>query len=165
MAKEKKSLGAEFKEFVSRGNVLDMAVGIIIGSAFTAIVNSLVNDIITPLISIILGGFGMDRWGFYVKFPWVAWLNEEFDAGIAYPYVAIGLFIEAIIQFLITAVALFAVIKLINKIRKGIDDKKKKPEEAPAAPTTKICPYCKSEISIEATRCPHCTSMLEGNQQ
>lgn len=162
MAKKGNGLVKEFKEFISRGNVMDMAVGIIIGSAFTAIVNSLVNDIITPLISTILGGFGMERWGFSVKFPWVTWLNEEFNAGIAYPYVAIGLFIKAIIQFLITAIALFAVVKLINKIRQGID-KKKAQGEAPS-PTTKICPYCRTEISIEATRCPHCTSALEQKQ-
>lgn len=162
MAKEKKSLGAEFKEFVSRGNVLDMAVGIIIGSAFTAIVNSLVADIINPLINSIFGGFGFSTMGFAIKFPWITWLNEEFDTHIAYPYFAIGNFIAAIISFFVTALALFAIIKLVNKIK---ESGKKKVEEAPAAPTTKICPYCKSEISIEATRCPHCTSMLEGNQQ
>lgn len=159
MAKKGKGVVTEFKEFISRGNVLDMAVGIIIGSAFTAIVNSLVADIINPLINSIFGGFGFSTMGFSIKFPWITWLNEEFDAHIAYPYFAIGAFIAAIISFFVTAIALFGLIKLINKIKES--GKKKKPEEAPAAPTTKICPYCRTEIDIQATRCPHCTSMLE----
>jgi large conductance mechanosensitive channel len=135
-----KNFMKEFKEFISRGNVMDMAVGIIIGGAFTAIVNSLVEDIINPLL------------GCFVSMDFSAWkipLVGEASLGI-------GNFINAIISFLIMAFILFSIIKAMNKAA-SIGKK----EEAPAAPTTKMCPYCKSEIAIEATRCPHCTSQLD----
>ena len=135
-----KAFMKEFKEFISRGNVMDMAVGIIIGGAFTAIVNSLVADIINPLL------------GCFVSMDFSAWtipLVGEAALGI-------GNFINAVISFLIMAFILFSIIKAMNKAA----TLGKKPEEEPAAPTTKICPYCKSEIAIEATRCPHCTSQL-----
>ena len=135
-----KAFMKEFKEFISRGNVMDMAVGIIIGGAFTAIVNSLVADIINPLL------------GCFVSMDFSAWtipLVGEAALGI-------GNFINAVISFLIMAFILCSIIKAMNKAA----SLGKKPEEAPAAPTTKICPYCKSEIAIEATRCPHCTSQL-----
>ena len=128
----------EFKAFAMRGNVLDMAVGVVIGSAFTAIVNSLVNDIINPAIGL--------------------FFNADFsDVGIHIGDVTIGVgsFINAIINFLIVAFVLFVVIKAVNALHK-------KPEEAHKAPTTKSCPYCQSEIAIKAVRCPHCTSKLEG---
>ena len=132
----------EFKEFISRGNVMDMAVGIIIGGAFTTIVNSLVNDIINP----ILGVFGgKDFSQYYIQLNGEATLNY-------------GAFISAIINFLIMALVIFSLIKVLNKVASLT---KKKEEEAPAAPTTKVCPFCKSEIAIDATRCAHCTSMLE----
>lgn len=134
-----KAFMKEFKEFISRGNVMDMAVGIIIGGAFTAIVNSLVADIINPLL------------GCFVSMDFSAWtipLVGEAALGI-------GNFINAVISFIIMAFILFSIIKAMNKAA-SIG---KKPEE-PAEPTTKICPYCKSEIAIEATRCPHCTSQL-----
>ena len=135
-----KNFMKEFKEFISRGNVMDMAVGIIIGGAFTAIVNSLVEDIINPLL------------GCFVSMDFSAWkipLVGEASLGI-------GNFINAIVSFLIMAFILFSIIKAMNKAA-SIGKK----EEAPAAPTTKMCPYCKSEIAIEATRCPHCTSQLD----
>jgi large conductance mechanosensitive channel len=135
-----KAFMKEFKEFISRGNVMDVAVGIIIGGAFTAIVNSLVADIINPLL------------GCFVSMDFSAWtipLVGEAALGI-------GNFINAVISYLIMAFILFSIIKAMNKAA----SLGKKPEEAPAAPTTKICPYCKSEIAIEATRCPHCTSQL-----
>ena len=135
-----KAFMKEFKEFISRGNVMDMAVGIIIGGAFTAIVNSLVADIINPLL------------GCFVSMDFSAWtipLVGEAALGI-------GNFINAVISFLIMAFILFSIIKAMNKAA-SIG---KKPEEKPAEPTTKISPYCKSEIAIEATRCPHCTSQL-----
>ena len=135
-----KSFMKEFKEFISRGNVMDMAVGIIIGGAFTAIVNSLVEDIINPLL------------GCFVSMDFSAWkipLVGEASLGI-------GNFINAIVSFLIMAFILFSIIKAMNKAA-SIGKK----EEAPVAPTTKMCPYCKSEIAIEATRCPHCTSQLD----
>ena len=137
-----KALIKEFKEFISRGNVMDMAVGVIIGGAFTAIVNSLVNDMLMPLLSLLTGGF--DFSGLCIA------LGEgENAATINY-----GSFISAIINFLLIALVIFLIIKAINKVSR------KKKEEA-AAPTTKECPYCKEQIAIEATRCPHCTSKLE----
>lgn len=135
-----KKFMAEFKEFINRGNVVDMAVGIMIGAAFKAIVDSLVNDIISPLIGLI---FKQDFSGLSFKL---------WDVELKY-----GAFLMAVLNFLIIAFVLFMIIKLMNSLR---DMGKKKPEEAPAAPTTKVCPYCKSEVDIEATRCPHCTSDL-----
>ena len=126
----------EFKEFISRGNVMDMAVGIIIGGAFTAIVTSLVDNIIMPLISGIFGGMSFADWSVKIG-----------DSELQF-----GLLIAAIINFLLIALALFCIIKSINKM------KKEKPAEDP---TTKECPFCKSEIPIEATRCPHCTSEIK----
>ena len=135
-----KNFMKEFKEFISRGNVMDMAVGIIIGGAFTGIVSSLVEDIINPLL------------GCFVSMDFSAWkIPLVGDAALG-----IGNFINAVISFLIMAFILFSIIKALNK---AASLAKKEPEE-PAAPTTKICPYCKSEIAIEATRCPHCTSQL-----
>lgn len=133
----------EFKDFISRGNVMDMAVGIIIGGAFTSIVNSLVNDIINPLLGMI---GGTDLTGYVLV------LNDE--ATLNY-----GSFLTAIINFLIMAFIVFLLIKTINGMSKALTRKKK--DEAPAAPTTKVCPFCKSEINIEASRCPHCTSELK----
>lgn len=131
---------AEFKKFILRGNVLDMAVGVIVGGAFTAIVSSLNEDILTPLLGI-LGGTDFSNL--------TVTLGSSADA----PVLMYGNFITAVINFLITALVIFLIIKGINKV----NDKFKKPEEE-AAPTTKICPYCKSEIAIDATKCPHCTS-------
>lgn len=141
----------EFKEFIARGNVLDMAVGIIIGGAFTAIVNSLVNDILGGLLGIILGGVKLSELKTVVD--GLPWGDPEMP-----PTFYWGNFISAVITFFLTALVLFLLLKGINKARSlG----KKKTEEAPAAPTTKICPFCMSEIDIKATRCPHCTSQLE----
>ena len=150
-----KSFFNEFKKFIARGNVMDMAVGIIIGGAFTAIVNSLVNDILNPFINTIFGGFSFDTMNITVKFPWVT-LMRDFGNYVEYPVFRFGDFLSSIITFLITAVALFFLIKGINAIRKLAE--KKKAEDP--APTTKMCPYCRTEIDIEATRCPHCTSQL-----
>ena len=135
-----KNFFAEFKKFIARGNVMDMAVGIIIGGAFTSIVNSLVNDIINPLLGL-FGGMNFDQ---------LQW-NITGDVVLCY-----GKFITAIINFLIMALVVFILVRTINKAGDKISKKNKKP----AAPTTKKCPYCKSEIAIEATRCPHCTSQL-----
>ena len=155
-----KKLIGEFKEFISKGNVMDMAVGIIIGGAFTAIVNSLVGDIINPLINTILGGISFEALNVTVRAPWIKALNENvpffIKNPIEYPVLGFGSFIAAIITFFITALALFIMIKSINKAASLT--KKKKADEEAAAPTTKICPFCKSEINIEATKCPHCTS-------
>ena len=124
----------EFKAFINRGNVVDMAVGVIIGAAFKAIVDSVVNDLISPIIGII---FQKDFSDLAIRI---------FEAEIRY-----GAFIMAVINFFIVAAALFALVKVINMFHK-------KKEEEPAPATTKICPYCKSKISIDATRCAHCTS-------
>jgi len=132
----------EFKEFISRGNVMDMAVGVIIGGAFTAIVNSLVSDLLNPLLGLITGG---------VDFTSLAVVIGKGENPAVFAY---GSFISAVINFLLVAFVLFMIIKSINKLHV------KKKEEAPAAPTTKVCPFCKSEIAIDATRCPHCTSEL-----
>lgn len=137
-----KSFFDEFKKFISRGNVMDMAVGIIIGGAFTAIVNSLVNDIVMPVISVLTGG--MDFTTLCIK------LGEGEDAAA----INYGSFISAIINFLLIALVIFCIIKGLNKFHKE--------EEVPATePTEKECPYCKSMIAIKATKCPHCTSDVE----
>ncbi len=127
----------EFKEFAMKGNVMDLAVGMIIGAAFTAIVSALVDNILSPLIGLLIK----------VDFNDAA-VNV---AGVDIMY---GAFIMAIINFIIVAFVLFAMIKAMNKLRK-------EPEAVEEEPTTKVCPFCKSEIPIEATRCPHCTSQLE----
>lgn len=139
-----KKFAGEFKEFISRGNVIDMAVGMIIGAAFTAIIKSLVDDIFNPLLGLVLGKVNLTE--------------LKVQLGNTEAYLTYGNFLNAIIIFLLTAFALFFVIKLINGIRNIGKNKK---EETPAAPTTKTCPFCKSEIAIDATRCPHCTSEVE----
>jgi large conductance mechanosensitive channel len=135
-----KAFMKEFKEFISKGNVMDLAVGVIIGGAFQAIVGSLVNDIIMPLLGIITGGLDFSHLAITVG-----------EAQILY-----GSFISAIINFLLMALVLFLVIKALNKAKSLTA----KPEE-PKAPTTKKCPYCQSDIPLAATRCPHCTSELK----
>lgn len=134
-----KNFMKEFKEFAMRGNVMDMAVGMIVGAAFTAIVTSLVDDIISPVLGILVQ---VDFNDLVVKIG---------DVDFKY-----GSFIMAVINFIIVAFALFLIVKGLNKmISLG-----KKPEEEPA-PTTKECPFCKTEIHIDATRCPNCTSQLK----
>ena len=135
----------EFKKFILRGNVMDMAVGVIVGGAFTAIVTSLNQDILTPILAIF---GGTDFSNLYVK------LGSSETA----PVLMYGNFITAVINFLITAFVIFCLVKFINKLGDTLHHKE---EEAPAAPTTKKCPFCKSEIAIDATRCPHCTSQLD----
>ena len=129
----------EFKEFVMRGNVLDLAVGVIIGGAFGKIVGSLVNDILMPLVGSILGGVNFSEQVSIVNGVELHW----------------GLFIQTVIDFLIIAFVIFMIVKAANAA-------KKKPAPAPVAdPTTKECPHCFSTISIKATRCPNCTSELK----
>ena len=142
-----KGFFSEFKKFILRGNVMDMAVGVIVGGAFTSIVTSLNKDILTPILGIF---GGTDFSNLFVV------LGEGEEA----PVLMYGNFITAVINFLITAFVIFCLIKGINAVSEKM---KKKEEAAPAAPTTKKCPFCKSEIAIDATRCPHCTSQLEEN--
>jgi large conductance mechanosensitive channel len=129
----------EFKEFALKGSVLDMAVGIIIGAAFGAVVGSLVSDVLMPPIGMLLG---------HVDFSNLA-IQLSDTVKLTY-----GMFINKIISFLIVAFALFLVIRAMNRL--------KRKSEAPAAePTTKACPYCATDIPIKAVRCPHCTSELK----
>ena len=150
----------EFKEFATRGNIMDLAVGVVIGGAFQKIINSLVEDIIMPCISILTG-----------RVDFSDMILTVGDASIRY-----GNFITAIVNFLIIAFSIFLAIKYINKLNQKMEaikfgtldnfvskfQKKDNTEEVPAPePTVKICPYCYSEIDIKATRCAHCTSVLE----
>jgi len=132
----------EFKTFIMRGNVMDLAVGVIIGGAFQAIINSLVNDVVMPVISLITGGVDFSEWKIMLG-------EGEAAASINY-----GLFITAVINFLLMALVIFCFIKFMNRLAERV----KKEEEVAEEATTKVCPYCKSEIPVDATKCAHCTS-------
>ena len=144
----------EFKKFISRGNVLDLAVGVIIGGAFQGIVKSLVDDIISPIIGLV---FKADFKDLLIRVK-PAVLDEAGNVLTPELSIKYGAFITAVINFLIMAFVIFLLVKFVNKL---MSLGKKKEEEAPKAPTTKKCPYCCTEIAIEATRCPHCTSELK----
>ena len=134
----------EFKAFALRGNMMDMAIGVLIGGAFTGIVTSLTENFITPVITTVLrvvGGAPL-----YTAAEWYGFASN---------------FVSAIFNFFITALVLFLLLKAMNKLM----ELSKKKDEEPAAPTTKKCPYCLSEIPVEATRCPHCTSQLEESKE
>ncbi|MCR5144423.1 MAG: large conductance mechanosensitive channel protein MscL [Lachnospiraceae bacterium] len=148
MSKKENGFFAEFKKFIMRGNVMDMAVGVIVGGAFTAIVTSLNEDILTPIMGI-FGGTDF------------SYLKVTLGSGENAPTLMYGNFITAIINFLITALVIFVIIKLINKANDKVSSKFSKGEEEEAAPTEKECPYCKTMIHIDATRCPNCTSELD----
>lgn len=162
----------EFKEFATKGNVMDLAIGVIIGGGFQKIVNSLVNDIIMPFISVFTGKIDFNDMMFTIG-----------DTSIKY-----GSFITNVINFLIIAFSVFLMVRYINKFNKALEEKAKgmandinkklekqpkffkklrktKKEEEIPVPTTKICPYCLSEININASRCPHCTSILEEKEE
>lgn len=149
-----KNVLKEFKDFAVKGNVIDMAVGIIIGGAFSPIVNSLVKDIIMPPIGFVLGN--VDFSNLYIPITQsdvhYATLKEAQAAGIV--SINYGLFINTLISFLIVSFAVFMLVKGINKLKA----EKKVEEAAPAAPTTKECPFCCSTINIKAKKCPHCAS-------
>ena len=147
---------SEFKTFIMRGNVIDLAVGVIIGGAFQKIVNSLVNDIVMPLISLLTGGIDFSNWFLVLGEGDFATAAAAKEAGVA--TLNYGTFLSTALDFLIMAFVIFLIIKGINSVTEKF--KKEKTEE-PAAPTTKVCPYCKSEIDIAATKCPHCTSEVE----
>jgi len=139
-----KKLFSEFKAFIAKGSVLDLAVGVIIGAAFKGIVDSLVGDIISPVIGLVAD----------TNFTDLVWQI----GGVTIKY---GAFITAIINFLLMALVLFLIIKGISGARNLGGKRKKDETPAPAAPTEKTCPYCKSTIAIDATRCPYCTSEVE----
>lgn len=128
----------EFRDFAMRGNVIDLAVGVIIGGAFGKIVGSLVNDILMPLIGLVLGGVNFAEQAIQIGEASVKW----------------GAFVQAVIDFIIIAFVIFLIVKAANTA------KKEEPTPAPPEPTTKECPFCFSTVSIKATRCPHCTSQL-----
>lgn len=149
----------EFKEFAMRGNVIDMAVGIVIGAAFGTIVKSFVADVLMPPIGLLLGGVDFSNLFAVVKEgtptgPYVGLADAQAAGAVTINY---GAFANTVISFLIIALAVFFVVKAINSLQRE--------QDAPAAePTTTACEYCKSEISIEATRCPHCTSQLAASR-
>lgn len=137
----------EFKKFALRGNMIDLAVGIIIGGAFNSIVNSLVNDIVMPFFGVFTKNINFSNWFFSLDGESYVSLQKAEEAGAA--VVKYGLFLSNILNFIIMAFVVFLIVKWINKLKKP---------EGPAAPTTKKCPYCYSEIHIDATKCSHCTS-------
>lgn len=143
----KKGFIAEFKEFIMRGNVMDMAVGVIVGGAFTAIVTSLNEDILTPLLGV-FGGTDFSN------------LKVTLGSGELAPTLTYGNFITAVINFLITALVIFCIIKYLNHLSSKAASKFNKKEDVVEEPTEKDCPYCYSKIHIKATRCPHCTAQL-----
>ena len=143
----------DFKSFIMRGNVLDLAVGVIIGAAFGGIVNSLVNDVLMPPIGLLLGQ--VDFSSLYINLTGTEYasLAAAQEAGAA--TINYGMFINAVINFLIIALVIFLIVRWFEQLRKMGQE-----EEAAAEPTTKECPFCMSEIAIKATRCPNCTSEL-----
>ncbi len=145
----------EFREFVLRGNVVDMAVGIIIGAAFSAIVTSLVKDVIMPPIGLLLGGADFSNLFILLEAgspagPYASLADAQDASAVTINY---GLFINAVISFLIVALVIFLLVRTINRMRR-------EEEVPPAEPTTQECPYCRSTIPVEAVRCPYCTSQL-----
>ena len=152
----------EFKKFIMRGNVIDLAVGVIIGGAFQAIVNSLVNDIVSPVISLATKGINFADKFIVLTMEEVSFSTIEAAKEAGYATLNYGSFVTAVINFLIMATVIFLLVKGINKVS---EIGKKKEEEAPAEPTTKVCPYCKSEIAIEAVKCPNCTSDLPEEEE
>ena len=135
----------EFKEFISKGNVLDLAVGVIIGGAFSSVVKGLTDNIIQPLLNCIGGAEVQGK---------IHLVGDN--------YLDYGAFISAVINFVIMAFVIFVIVKIVNKAEEtAIKLANKHKEETPEEPTVKVCPFCKSEIAIDATRCPHCTSVLD----
>ncbi len=152
VTEKSKGFWNDFKEFAVKGNAMDLAIGVIIGGAFTSIVNSLVNDILMPLIGAVTGGLDFSEWFASLDGTHYDTLAQAEEAGAA--ILSYGNFITAIINFLIVALVIFIVFKkLLNP--------KKKEVPVVAEETEKECPFCKTKIHIKATRCPHCTSELK----
>jgi len=147
----------EFRAFILRGNVIDLAVGVIIGGMFNRVVQSLVNDIIMPPIGLLLGRVDFANLFLLLKGgdpvgPYLTLADAQAAGAVAISY---GVFINAVISLIITGFAVFLVVRGINRLRR-------QEEALPAEPTTKTCPHCQTTIPIGATRCPNCTSQLEG---
>ena len=164
-----KKILAEFREFIQRGSVIDLAVGVIIGGAFQKIVTSLVNDLLMPWIGLLTGGVNFSEQFVILKVPEgverAAITSSAKAAELGVTVFNYGAFITAVIDFLIVAFMVFLLVRLINRLQnfdanKLLGKKSAAEPEPEPAPTTKICPFCKSEIAIDATRCPHCTSEL-----
>ncbi len=142
-----------FKDFIMRGNVVDLAVGIIIGAAFGKIVSSMVSDILMPPLGLVLGK--MDFSGLFINLSGTSYASLAAAKAAGAPTINYGAFINTIVDFLIVAAAIFFIVLQVDKLRKG--------HEAAPAPNTKECPYCMSAIARKATRCPHCTSDVKAS--
>ncbi len=153
-------MGKDFKEFILRGNVVDLAVGVIIGAAFGTIVSSLVSDVIMPPIGLVLGNvdfsnlFLVMKEGGKAAGPYASLADAQAAGAVTLNY---GLFITKVVSFLIVAFVVFLMVRAVAKVRRK--------EEVPAPVTTKACPYCTTNIPLKATRCPNCTSELKAAQQ
>jgi large conductance mechanosensitive channel len=147
------SIVSEFKEFAMKGNVVDLAVGVIIGGAFGKIVDSLVKDIVMPMVGRLLGG--VDFKHLYINLGSKAFETLEAAEKAGAPIVKYGAFINTVVDFVIIAFAIFMAIKVMNRLKRAEE------AAAPAAPTTRECPHCLSVIPLKASRCPHCTSQLQ----
>ncbi len=143
---------SEFRKFIARGNVMDLAVGIVIGAAFTSVVNSFVNDVLMPPIGLVTGGVDFSELYINLSDQEFASLAAAREAGA--PTLAYGLFLNSIISFLIVAFAVFMLVQSYNRIRE-------EKESAPAEPTDQLCPFCRFTVPIGASRCAHCTSALQ----
>lgn len=141
----------EFKDFAVKGNVIDLAVGVIIGGAFGKIVTALVNDMIMPVIGLLIGK--VDFTNLFISLDGVKYSSLAAAQEVGAPTLNYGIFINTIIEFIIISFSIFIVIRQLNRF-------KKKEEVVEAAPTTKTCPYCYTEIHLDATRCPNCTSEI-----
>ncbi len=158
---KKKGIWSEFKEFVLRGNVVDLAVGVIIGAAFQGIVSSLVKDVISPLIGVITGGVDFsNQFLLLYKAPEGTSIQTLSDAQALGPVFAYGTFITSVINFLIMAVVIFIIIKAINVLKGN-----KQTESTSPPAEGKTCPFCYQPVNPKATRCPHCTSQLDSKSQ
>ena len=142
----------EFRDFAMRGNVVDLAIAVVLGGAFGKIIASLVNDILMPLIGLFLGGLSFS--GLFIALDGGTYETLEAAKAAGAATLTYGAFIQAIVDFLIIAFVIFLIVRSMNRM------KKQEPTPAPAEPTTKECPHCFSTISIKATRCPNCTSQL-----
>ncbi|MGG5460180.1 large-conductance mechanosensitive channel protein MscL [Clostridium sp. B9] len=149
----------EFKEFAMKGNVVDMAVGVVVGGAFGKIVTSLVNDIIMPVVGLLVGN--VDFSNLYINLSGKSYPSLQVAQAAGAVTINYGLFLNNLLNFLIIAFSIFLVIRQINKLRNFAGNKEKQEVKA----TEKECPYCFSKINIEATRCPNCTSILNENKK
>ena len=156
----------DFKAFALKGNVIDLAIGVIIGGAFGKIISSLVSDLIMPLIGLITGDINYSNMFILLKPAPQGVVINTLDDAVKYklPTLNYGSFLTQVIDFLIVALTIFLVIRLITKFTKAAERVVHKGKGEEETPSTKKCPYCKTEIDFEATRCPHCTSVLEDKE-